>query len=471
MSVRYLTRVLLALCCVAVAWLATGGAGAAEPQPSEGSRHVVLISLDGFPGWALEDPYLPVPTLRRLAADGAVARGGMRGVNPTVTWPTHTSMVTGVTPARHGVLFNGLLIREPGVPPRVEPWRDRDEMVRAPTLYDLAHARGLTIAQVDWVAIQNAPTITWEFPERPDPSGQIARELVQAGHLSRADLETFHTRNITWRDHIWTLAGAHIIRQHRPNLLLFHLLNLDSTHHRYGPRTPAGTSAMALLDTQVAELLRAIDDAGLTARTTVFVVSDHGFKPVKRQILPNTALQRAGLLQAEGNKVTRADAYVVPEGGTAIAYVTSADPDGALLARLRTTLEGIEGIDRIVEAREFDRYGLPQPSPSGQMGSLFLTAREGYAFSGAVGTEVTVETGPASLGAHGHLADDPDLRALFIASGRGIRRGTTLETVDVLDLAPTMAHLLGIEMQDVQGRVLTSLLAPGHEDLQTPARK
>ena len=241
----------------------------------------------------------------------------MRGVNPTVTWPTHTSMVTGVTPARHGVLFNGLLIREPGVPPRVEPWRDRDEMVRAPTLYDLAHARGLTTAQVDWVAIQNAPTITWEFPERPDPSGQIARELVQAGHLSRPDLETFHTRNITWRDHIWTLAGAHIIRQHRPNLLLFHLLNLDSTHHRYGPRTPAGTSAMALLDTQVAELLRAIDDAGLTARTTVFVVSDHGFKPVKRQILPNTALQRAGLIQAEGSKVTRADAYVVPEGGSA----------------------------------------------------------------------------------------------------------------------------------------------------------
>ena len=89
----------------------------------------MLISLDGFPSWALDDPYLPVPTLRRLAARGAVARG-MRPVNPTVTWPNHTTLITGVTPAKHGVLFNGLLKRDPGVPPRVEPWLPRDEMVR-----------------------------------------------------------------------------------------------------------------------------------------------------------------------------------------------------------------------------------------------------------------------------------------------------------------------------------------------------
>ena len=163
----------------------------------------MLISLDGFPSWALDDPYLPVPTLRRLAARGAVARG-MRPVNPTVTWPNHTTLITGVTPAKHGVLFNGLLKRDPGVPPRVEPWLPRDEMVRVKTLYDIAHARGMTTAQVDWVAIQAAPTVTWEFPERPAPDGLIAQELVKAGVLSQAELETFATRNIVWRDHIWT---------------------------------------------------------------------------------------------------------------------------------------------------------------------------------------------------------------------------------------------------------------------------
>ena len=144
------------------ALLALGSAPQTQSSPDT-SRHIVLISLDGFPSWALDDPYLPVPTLRRLAARGALAKG-MRPVNPTVTWPNHTTLVTGVTPAKHGVLFNGLLKRDPGVAPRVEPWLHRDEMVRVKTLYDIAHARGLTTAQVDWVAIQDAPTVTWAFP-------------------------------------------------------------------------------------------------------------------------------------------------------------------------------------------------------------------------------------------------------------------------------------------------------------------
>ena len=93
------------------------GAAPQTHQPSASSRHVVIISLDGFPSWALDDPSLPVPTLRRLAAKGALAKG-MRPVNPTVTWPNHTTLITGVTPAKHGVLYNGLLKRDPGAPPQ-----------------------------------------------------------------------------------------------------------------------------------------------------------------------------------------------------------------------------------------------------------------------------------------------------------------------------------------------------------------
>src|SRR6185436_9809413 len=304
------------------------------------------------------DPYLPVPTLRRLAAAGASAKG-MRPVDPTVTWANHTSMVTGLPPARHGVIYNGLLIREPGVPPRVEPWRDKSELVHARTLYDAAHERRLTTAQVDWVAIQNAPTITWEFPERPDPKGAIAQEAVKAGILSQSDLETFSTKNILWRDHIWTQAAAHILRQHQPNLLLFHLLNLDSTQHRYGPRTPAAMDAMAHLDSQVATIVDTLEKTGLMARTTLLVVSDHGFKLVKRQIRPNAAFAKAGLLTVEANKLTAAKVYSVPEGGSALVYVTVPDPSGALLKQARAALGGMEGIASIVEPGEFDKYGLP----------------------------------------------------------------------------------------------------------------
>jgi predicted AlkP superfamily pyrophosphatase or phosphodiesterase len=435
------------------------GASADQAPATASPNHVVIITLDGFGGWALDDPHLPLPTLRKLAADGAVARG-MRPVNPTVTWPNHTAIVTGVTPAKHGVLFNGSLIREPGVPPRVEPWIDKKEMVKVETLYDAAHARGMTTAQVDWVAIYNAPTITWEFRERPPAGGggAVAAEMVKAGLVSQADVDTFSTQNIIFRDDVWTKAANHILKQHRPNVLLFHLLTLDSIQHRYGPRTPAAMATMALLDSQVASIVRTLAETGLAKTTTLFILSDHGFKAVKRQILPNGALLKAGLLEAADGKVSKAQAYVVPEGGSALVYVTVADPSGDILARTRKALAGLEGIDKVIEPEEYAKYGLPLPSDNNQMGALFLTAKEGYSFAGAAGANVVIDAPDGSLGSHGYVSSDPDLQSLFIASGRGIKAGVKLDSVDNLDIAPTAARLLGIEMKAVDGKVLTSIL-------------
>jgi predicted AlkP superfamily pyrophosphatase or phosphodiesterase len=453
------TRRLVVAVCVAL--LAASAASTQVRTTGDPSQHVVVITLDGFGGWAMDDPYLPVPALRTLAARGVRAKG-MRPVNPTVTWPNHTTIVTGVTPAKHGVLFNGLLVRDPGVPPRIEPWRDKRDMVRAPTLYDIAHDAGLTTAQVDWVAILNAPTISWEFaerPERPEAKKEISRELVAAGAISQADVDTFATRNIVWRDDVWTNAAVHILRQHRPNLLLFHLLALDSTQHRYAPRTPAAMTAMAHLDTQVARIVRAIEDAGLMQTTTIFVLSDHGFKAVKRQILPNAALLKAGLLTAVDGKVTATQAYVVPEGGSALVYVTVPDPAGEVLARTRQALAALEGIDKVVEPSEFAQYGLPLPSANPQMGALFLTAKDGYAFAAAAGERTVIDAPEGSLGAHGYIAADPDLQSLFIASGRGIKPGMVIDSVNNVDVAPTAATLLGLEMKNVDGRVLSEILA------------
>jgi predicted AlkP superfamily pyrophosphatase or phosphodiesterase len=368
-------------------------------------------------------------------------------------------MVTGVTPSKHGVLFNGLLIRKPDVPPIVEPWHDKNELVRVKTLYDAVHERGMTTAQVDWVAIQNAPTITWEFAERPDPNGQVAGELVTAGVITREQLETFAARSIVFRDHVWTQAAAHILRRHRPNLLLFHLLNLDSTQHRYAPRTHAAMTTMALLDAQVATIVRTLEETGLAPDTTLFVVSDHGFKTVKRQIRPNAAFRQAGLLQVEEGKVTRSQAYAVPEGGTALVYLTAPDPQGETLERIKKALLDIEGIGRILEPAEFERYGLPLPSDTRQMGMLLLTAKDGYAFTGQASDPVVLDAPAGNLGAHGYVATDPDLRALFIASGRGIRAGVALESVNTIDLAPTAARLLGVDLPNVDGLVLTEILA------------
>jgi predicted AlkP superfamily pyrophosphatase or phosphodiesterase len=151
----------------------------ASAQVSESQPAVIVISLDGFPADALADPKTPVPTLRKLMEQGVTARH-MTTVNPTVTWPNHTAMVTGVDSSRHGLLVNGTITRTGGWPPvKVEPWIPKDKMVHVPTVYDAAFHAGLTTAQVDWVAIKSAPTIPWEFPEVPSGEGAIEKEMVQ----------------------------------------------------------------------------------------------------------------------------------------------------------------------------------------------------------------------------------------------------------------------------------------------------
>jgi predicted AlkP superfamily pyrophosphatase or phosphodiesterase len=443
--------------------LCTALAVFAEQPPASDGNHVIVMTLDGFPGWALDDPYVPMPNLRRLAASGALA-AGMRPVNPTVTWPNHTSLVTGVTPAKHGVLFNGTLVRDSAVPPRVEPWRDKTDMVHGPTLYDVVHDRGMTAAQVDWVAILNAVSIEWEFPERPErPETKpgVLREMVTAGTISQMDVDRFASQNIVWRDEVWTDAAVHILRTHRPNLLLFHLLALDSVQHRYGPKTLAAMATMARLDSQVGRIVKAIDDAGLTASTTLFVVSDHGFKSVQKQVLANVALRDAGLITLEGGKITATKVFVVPEGGSAFVYVTAPDPGGDLLGRARQVISGLEGIDRVIEPTEYDSLGLPQPASDPQVGALLLAAKTGYAFAAAAtGDKTVVDAAEGSLGTHGYISSDPEIQALFIASGRGITPGVKLQSVDNVDVAPTAATLLGVELKNVDGRVLTEILEP-----------
>src|SRR5215207_1749906 len=136
-------------------------------------RHVVLVTIDGFPASLWHDPILPIPVLRKLAAEGASA-DAMTVSNPSITWPCHTSLITGVTPQKHGVLFNGLLVRqEGGKPPKIEPWVEKSKLVLVPTLYDAAHAAGLTTAESDWAAITRPGTINWSFAEIPTANGTV----------------------------------------------------------------------------------------------------------------------------------------------------------------------------------------------------------------------------------------------------------------------------------------------------------
>ncbi|HWZ82296.1 MAG TPA: ectonucleotide pyrophosphatase/phosphodiesterase [Terriglobales bacterium] len=427
-----------------------------QAQPRK-DRTVVVISLDGFPAYALDDPRLPIPTLRRLAREGAVA-SSMQPINPTVTWPNHTAIVTGVDASQHHVLFNGLLTRPAGgARPTIEPWRDRDLMVHAPTIYDAAYEAGFTTAQVDWVAIYGAKTITWKFSELPDPNGTIERELIANGTVTAEQLRTFEDSSQAWQDEIWTDAAVEILEKHRPNLLLFHLLTGDDTNHEYGPMSNASFTAMALLDSNVKRIVDVLESTGLSRNATVIVISDHGFRTIKHKIHPNVLLRQKGLL-TEGQGQSKGDAWVLPAGGTAMVYITDPAQKAELVPVLRDMLAGVEGVDRVYGVDEFVKLGLPVPAVSDQAPDLVLSAKADYVFSNESEGEIMTQT---VGGTHGYLNTDPKMQAIFIAWGRGVPKGLRLESISNLDVAPTIAALLGIEMKQAKGHAIGEIVKQG----------
>jgi predicted AlkP superfamily pyrophosphatase or phosphodiesterase len=439
--------------CFLLYWIAVLSGSAAQAAPPA-HRMVIVISLDGFPAYALKDPRLPIPTLRKLGRDGASA-AAMQPINPTVTWPNHTAMVTGVDASRHHVLANGLLVHQDDGAVTVAPWRDKDVMVQAPTVYDVAYQAGLTTAQVDWVAIYGAKTITWSFPEMPDPKGLIENELVADGLVTTAQLADFDASSPAWQDQIRTEAAVDILKRYKPDLMLLHLLSLDDTNHAYGPMSDASLEAMAFLDDRVKQIVDTLQTEGLTDRATILVVSDHGFRKIQHTINPNVALKSHGFAHQVGGKLSW-DAWVVPSGGTAMIYVANNARRASSLARLKTLFAQLEGVERVYQPAEFAQLGLALTPASDQTPDLLLAAKPGYGFGHDLSGSVESS---ASGGTHGYLNSDSEMQAIFMAWGNGIRPGVRLDSIDNVDVAPTIAALLLIPMNNITGHALNEILA------------
>lgn len=432
-------------------------------------NHVLLVTLDGVGAYNLADTNASLPTLRRLRREGASAEG-VRISNPAVTWPNHTTLVSGVHPDRHSVLFNGILRRQgPGRPVVIEPEHDRSELVAVPTLVDRAHEAGLRTAEINWPCTRGSRSFDLSFPDVPQPvrhmTPSLRDELVASGVLESPEDAAFQGHSAAFRDRVWTESAVHVVRRHRPNLMLLHFLVCDSVQHRYGPQSPAAHAAMALVDSQLAAVLKAVDDAGLRRRTTVIVTADHGFETALKRIQPNVALRKAGLLEvgmAPG--FLRADVQSISEGGTALVYVTDPGRRTELLPKARALLEKMEGVAEVLGRDRFAALHYPDPEVNPQMADLVVVGKPGYAFGNeahgdAEVAEVTLSNG--NQGHHGFLSSHPRMAPFLVLWGRGIRKGARTGFVDNVDIAPTMGRLLRTPLPGTEGRVLGELLSEG----------
>jgi predicted AlkP superfamily pyrophosphatase or phosphodiesterase len=436
-------------------FLAVGSTTRAEPP-----RNVVVITIDGFPSYLLGDPKGSYPEIRALIAKGVVSRAGMTVSNPAVTWPNHTTLMTGVKPERHGVIYNGMPRRRgPGQPVQLQAASDQEELVQGPLLFDVMKKAGLESAAINWPCTRGSTSIRDNFPDVPDmlqyTTPQLKQELASKGLVER-----FEVGQGVVHDEVWVEAACQVIRERMPRLLALHLLNLDSTHHRYGPRSQPGYTASSLTDALVGRVLRALDEAGVREQTAVFVVADHGFTAVSKTLRPNAILRKEGLIEVDGDRIKSARVHVVPEGGIGMIYLNNpetADQDRETVKRL---FQNAEGVASVFGPEEYDRYHFPSLERQPGMADLVIAAKPGYAVAGQLDGDAFVVPNPNGniTGAHGYLSTEPEMNALFVAAGAGIATGKSLDSVDNTDLAPTVAKLLGISLPDATGRALDEIL-------------
>ena len=286
------------------AWCGPAGAAAAR-RPC-----VILVTIDGLANFYLDDPLADMPTLHKLAREGARARG-MVSVFPTVTWPNHVALVTGASTAKTGVVGNSYLDRATGKPVALicDPVFDKDQTVKVPTVFDAAHAAGLKIASISWPATRNARTLDWNAPDMFgdgwDRFGTKSWLAELRGEGIPVDRQARWCNEATggcMRDWLYTRMAAQVIQKHAPNLLLLHLVEMDHVEHRTGPRSPEAYWCARYSDDRIRDLVEAVEHSKFAGKTTIFVCSDHGFQPVRHNIHPNVLLRKLGLLEGQKEK-------------------------------------------------------------------------------------------------------------------------------------------------------------------------
>jgi predicted AlkP superfamily pyrophosphatase or phosphodiesterase len=427
-------------------------------------RYVVLISVDGLAAFYFDDPKAEMPTIRSLAKSGARAESMVCSF-PTVTWPNHTTLVTGVNPARHGVLGNNYLDRETAKPVALipDPLYDKDQIVKVPTIYDVAHKAGLSTAGILWPASRNAKSLDWTVPDMNKDGWDKYGTPSWLEELRQAGIPV--DRHVPWcedkvcgvmRDWLYARMADHVIQNHSPNLCLIHFIELDHIQHSYGPQTPEAYWAVSQADQRVHDVVESVKRSKHADQTTIVVVSDHGFRPIEKEIRPNVLFKQAqlGAADADARPVVKS----VAQGGGCMVYILDPARKSELMPKLTGLLAKVDGVAAVLEEADFAKYGVALSKADANAPDFWLSAKTGYSFTDSSEGDDAVVPRATKGGTHGYLPDQADLFGTLVINGRGVSEGINLGQVRNLDVAPTIAKLLGVTMPDVDGAVLEKAL-------------
>ncbi len=387
-------------------------------------------------------------------AQAGYASQGATGVFPTVTYPSHTSMMTGVAPAVHGILANTPL--DPFDKNR-GGWYYYTEQIRVPTLWQVVKQAGGTTAAIGWPVTVGA-NFDINIPEyRPvvtDDDVALMRAMATPGIVREIEAKFGQMKPGDIDDRSRAQSAAYIFGKLKPNLMLLHLVDLDHDQHLSGPRSAKAFDTLEKIDADLGLLRAEIKKQGMDREVTWVIVSDHGFRAVRSQLNLRIVLRNLGYLDYSDSG-TLLDWRVYPwVSGGSVAFVAKDPRDREAIQRVTDTLKALAadpryGVEKLFFPAELEQLGA---NPGA---FLAVSAAEGYMFGNAI-QGALVTPSPSTKGTHGYDPALPEMKASLILSGKGVASGQRISNARLIDIAPSVAALLGINRPGIQGRALTN---------------
>jgi predicted AlkP superfamily pyrophosphatase or phosphodiesterase len=419
-------------------------------SPWASGSALLLVSIDGLrPDYVLQaDAHgLKIPHLRRILRDGAHATGA-RGVLPTVTYPSHTTIVTGVWPAKHGIYTNTTF--DPlGL--NFEGWYWYSEDIAVPTLWEAAAKAGMIVGSVSWPVSVGALGIRYNVPEYwRAPQGaddlKVMRAVSTPGLVAEIAKDAGPYNNdiddAIPGDLARTRYAVWILRHGKPQFMTVHLAALDHLQHATGPFSPESNSSLEQID----EMLGQLEDAARSASPgyAVCVVSDHGFSRIDHSLNLMKAFADEGLVtlgQGTGFRgaplVLDWKAFPKVDGGSAAILLKDPkdQPTRAKVEQLlrRLAANPANGIAQILDQKAITAMG------GNPTAAFWVDMQVNFSVVNKMGELVIATKG----GTHGYAPTHPELLASFFMAGPAVGNGVTLGEIDLRSIAPTLAAYLG----------------------------
>jgi predicted AlkP superfamily pyrophosphatase or phosphodiesterase len=423
---------LLALSLPAAAW--------AEP--------VLVISIDGLqPADVIEAERrgLEIPNLRRFVREGAYATGVV-GVLPTVTYPSHTTLITGTAPARHGVIgnttFDPMQINQGG-------WYWYASDIKVPTLWEAARQAGRSTASVHWPVTVGAAAIDWNLPQvwrtGHGDDAKLVAALSTPGLLPELEGTLgAYAPGINEEidgDETRGRFAAEIITRKKPYLMTAYLTALDHEQHAKGPGSPEAHAILERIDAIVGRLVTA--QLAAQPDSVIAIVSDHGFSATTTEVNFYRAFIDAGLITlGPDGKIASWEAEPWTSGGS-VAIMLARPDDQALEARVSELLNRLKAdpamrIRAIADRAEVARIG------GNPQAAFYLDLMPDATSGGFAGPAAALSKPSTSKGMHGFFPAAANMRSTFMLMGRGVPAGRSLGEVDMRAIAPTLAVILEV---------------------------